>query len=178
MEMVILGLLVGTPQTLYQLNQNFERSVSLFYAASYGSLKYALNNLLSKEYIVFKKIREGKRTKKIYTITAEGNEALLNWLDQDFADNKLEVASLSRLFLLGLVKSNAQKKLIIERILKKHKIALEKLRFVEKVVINIPVAADKLDIRHFKLKTLEYGIGSYQFAIGYYQNLLNELEEV
>lgn len=175
--MVILGLLVETPQTLYDLNQSFSRSVSLFYSASYGSLKYALDKLLSKQYIYFQEVSDTLRPKKVYTITSKGAEALFDWLSQDFSDGKLEVASLSRVFLLGLIEETDERKRIVERLVSKHQAALDQLRRVQQAVTRVPVSPENRQNRHFKLKTLEYGIGSYQFAIEWYQSLLSEMEE-
>ena len=177
MEMVILGLLMSNPQTLYQLNQSFQRSVSLFYSASYGSLKYALSSLLSQEYISVREVTDTARGKKEYAVTTKGTEALMNWLCEDFSDRKLEVASLSRLFLLGLVEGDEEKKRIIERIISRHTDALEQLKEVRAAVTRIPVPPNKSEIRRFKLKTLEYGIASYRSAIDWYESLLREMEE-
>ena len=47
MSHVILGLLMLWPQSLYELTKNFEAGVSLFYSASTGSIKRALDGLLA-----------------------------------------------------------------------------------------------------------------------------------
>ena len=48
---VILGLLMLSPMTLYELNKQFEAGVSLFYAASLGSIRSAVLGLLDKELV-------------------------------------------------------------------------------------------------------------------------------
>ena len=48
MAHVILGLLLIAPQSLYGLVKAFEAGVSLFYSASSGSIKRALDGLLAQ----------------------------------------------------------------------------------------------------------------------------------
>ncbi|RAA52293.1 PadR family transcriptional regulator, partial [Burkholderia multivorans] len=43
MVFLLLGLLHDGPRTLYDLHRRFSRGISLFYAASFGSIQRALD---------------------------------------------------------------------------------------------------------------------------------------
>ena len=59
MANVILGLLLLAPMSLYDLIKAFEQGISLFYSASSGSIKRALDGLLKKGYIVVADVQPG-----------------------------------------------------------------------------------------------------------------------
>lgn len=175
MEYVILGLLILKPQTIYKLNQAFEQSISLFYSASYGSLQSAIKKLLKKEYIYYEEVIEKGRNKKIYSASARGEEAFYQWMVADIPANKLEVGALSRVFLLGMIEGKEEKKKIVEEILQKNRKAKERLmKIKEKVGGRGSIAYN--GVSYYKVKTLDYGIESYSFAIHWFLQLLQEIE--
>ena len=176
MEYVILGLLIINKQTIYELNKSFEQSVSLFYSASFGSLQAAIKKLLKNGFITFEEGIESGRNKKIYAVTELGREAFFQWMSADITDKKLEVASLSRVFLLGLIGSKEEKIRIIKSIIEKHQIAEKHLVMLKESIGKLEIPKSKKQISHYKIKTLDYGISSYRFAIDWFQDLLRDTE--
>src|SRR5699024_9765083 len=71
MAHVILGLLMLWPQSLYEPTKHFTAGISLFYSASTGSIKRALDRLIEDEYIAVAS-EHGPRGKKTYEVTPTG----------------------------------------------------------------------------------------------------------
>lgn len=176
MEYVILGLLILKAQTIYRLNKTFEESVSLFYSASYGSLQAAIKKLLKREYIYYEEVIERGRNKKIYYASTIGREAFYQWMREEIPVNRVEVGSLSRVFLLGMIEREEDKKKIVEEIIAKYKKVKEELMAIEKRVGDYRGSATVNEVPYYKLKTLDYGIKSYGFAIDWFKDLLEEME--
>lgn len=101
MEYAILGLLLRSQLTIYQIKGIFGQSFSLIYGDSYGSLQAALKRLLAQGFIRFEAVREGGRNKKIYHLTLEGRARFLAWMQEEIPLARLETAALTRLFFLG-----------------------------------------------------------------------------
>ncbi|AFS77831.1 putative transcriptional regulator [Gottschalkia acidurici 9a] len=177
MEYVILGLLILKSQTIYELNKHFETSISLFYSASYGSLRTTTNKLLKKGLIHFEERKENGRNKKIYTILDEGKEEFFKWMYSEVSQSKLEVEALTKLFFLGLVESNENKKAILKNIIETTDVEKDNLENLEESIKEEKIPDGYEDIAYYRLKTLNYGIQSCNFSKDMFEDILKELEE-
>ncbi len=78
---VCLGMLTGGPASGYDLKKQFESSFAHFFAAGYGSIYPALSWLSENGLLECEEIpQEGKPDRKVYQITAEGRQFLLEAL--------------------------------------------------------------------------------------------------
>jgi PadR family transcriptional regulator, regulatory protein AphA len=82
----ILGLLSHSPMTGYYLGMLFDRSLNFAWTASLSQI-YRELSILEKEGFVTSSIepQSGRPDKKIYTVTAGGGKAFMDWL-KDFPD--------------------------------------------------------------------------------------------
>jgi DNA-binding PadR family transcriptional regulator len=171
---VILGLLMLLgPQTLYSLNKQFERGPSLFYRASFGSLQSALRGLLAAGHITVRETTEGGRNKKNHSVTDAGVAAFHAWIRSPITGGDLEVAALSRLFLLGLVEDPAERSAILERIVAE----------IERELAGLEDFADSLDAQagdipdeyravfRYQRATLDYGLMSHRAGLAWFRDL-------
>ncbi len=76
----ILGFLMDSPMSGYDLKRCFRDSVGFFYRASDGSLYPALKTLAERGFVKMKVERTGGRSRKLYAITARGREWFLRTL--------------------------------------------------------------------------------------------------
>ncbi len=176
MEYVVLGLLVLQNLTLYEINREFKQGISLFYSASYGSLQAAVKNLLGKGWVTCQEVVENGRNKKIYQITLAGREAFFTWMLEEIAPSKLEVTALAKVYFLGLVPDERQKKHILKGIITRITAVLQELEQLESEVRGLSIPETYREIAHYRIKTLHYGIGSHRFALAWAQEMLQELE--
>jgi DNA-binding PadR family transcriptional regulator len=76
----ILGFLMDREMTGYDLKRRFQDPVGYFYRASDGSLYPALKKLAHDGLVTVRVERRGRRTRKVYAITARGRERFLRIL--------------------------------------------------------------------------------------------------
>ncbi len=164
MEHIVLGLLMLKSMTIYELNSNFCKGLTMIYAASYGNLQYAVKKLLEKNMIYFKEAVENSRNKKIYYINPKGVENFYEWMRQDVSSKNIESLMLAKLYFLGLVKETAQKELIIDNLAQAVREYLAELQAVKQTNSLADVPRAFQDIAKYQLFTIDYGIGVCEYA--------------
>ncbi len=82
-QYAILGLLTTECRTGYSIKQMIDTSLNHFWKISYGQIYPTLKLLVDKGYAsVEPHVQEGKPDKKEYTITAEGQRVLREWIQE------------------------------------------------------------------------------------------------
>ncbi len=148
----------------------------MFYSASYGSLQIAIKNLLNKGMIVFEARVEKGRHKKIYSITETGRQAFFAWMFAETSTNKLEVTALSKVYFLGLIQNQAEKRQIVQEILSKVHQVQGELGELDAALSRVELPPAYQEIFRYQLKTLDYGRQAHNFAEDWFTRLLEELE--
>lgn len=168
---VILGLLLIAPQSLYDLIKSFEAGVSLFYSASSGSIKRALDGLLVDGHIEVASTG-GARGRKVYEVTGSGREAFRTWmLGEPTGD--IEVAALSRLYFLGLLAAEDRPP-VLRRIVERIDAGVAEFERLAERIAEVEIPEHQRDLATYQLATLEYGLGSYRHAAAHFRQLLDE----
>ena len=75
MEYLILGLLILSPMTGYELQQFIRKNLALICSHSAGSVQTALSKLEKSGKVASSETAAGKRRKKTFSITEEGRAA-------------------------------------------------------------------------------------------------------
>lgn len=177
MKYIILGLLLLKPLSIYDINKAFQNIISLFYSPSYGSINTAMKKLLAKKIVECKEEVIQGRNKIVYTILEAGKKEFIGWMLSEINPNKLEVTALSKLFFLGLVDNKEDKINIISNIVNTAKSEKERLETLKKETQAYEVPKSYKEIFLFQLKTLDYGLNSYQFSFTWFEKLLKELKK-
>src|SRR5690606_22249055 len=162
MAHVILGLLHFSPQSFYDLIKSFEAGVSLFYSASSGSIKRAVDNLLAQGLIEVADAEPGPRGRKVYEVTMAGREEFRAWMTGELTGN-LETAALSRLYFLGLL-DPADRQGVLHHIHAAIEGELGQLTELREQIRHVDVPDELRDVAVFQRATLEFGIASSQHA--------------
>ncbi|GGM47521.1 hypothetical protein GCM10011608_35340 [Micromonospora sonchi] len=170
MAHVILGLLLLAPQSLYGLIKSFEAGVALFYSASSGSIKRALDTLLDKNLIEVASTEPGGRGKKVYRTTEAGRQEFHRWMTGELSGADLETAALARLFFLGLL-DPADRPPVLRRIQERAAADLAQLTALKKHLDTMEVPAEFRDVAAYQRATLDYGIASGRHALTWFGNL-------
>lgn len=165
MTHVILGLLMLWPQSLYELTKNFESGVSLFYSASTGSIKRALDRLRIDGYIDIT-AAEGPRGKKTYAITSTGREEFRRWMFVELTGGDVEMAVLPRAFFLGLIEEH-DRPTVAANIHTRIQQDVDRLKRLEDRISNADIPDGYADIAKFQLATLQYGLAVGRTAIAW-----------
>lgn len=181
MEYLILGLLLLSPMTGYELQQFIRQNLSLICSHSAGSIQAALAKLEREGHITAAETANGKRRKKTFTITEAGRASFSAWVAQPMQAEKVKNMELSRLFFLGLAQPQERIAAIQDYIrqMKETEAVLETIRerFRQIQQAPLPPGQNWAEIFRFQAYTIDYGIAAAQFEQEWYGRLLCELEE-
>ncbi len=176
MEYVILGLLMLAPSTIYSLNKSFEQGISLFFSPSLGSINNAVKRLIEKHLVTQENTIENGRSKKILTITQEGQQQFIDWMYRPLDLKNLESSFLSRLFFLGLIQENAQKKALLEGMYATVKASKDTLDKTAETLETMQIPDPYMEIFTYQKKVLYYGIDTHEFSLGWIERLIAEVD--
>ena len=181
MEYLILGLLSLSPMTGYELQQFIKNNLALICSHSAGSVQTALSKLQREGKVTAQEASAGRRVKKIFAITDAGHAAFYDWVAQPMQAEKVKNMELSRLFFSGLAKPEERLAAIRDYIrqMEQTKAVLCTIRayFSRIKAEELPPGTDWSQVLRFQGYTIEYGIAAAEFEIGWYSQLLHELEE-
>ena len=94
----LLGLLAVRSWTGYELTQQLQRSLRYVWSASEGHLYREQGHLVDLGWAIVEDEPAGERTRKRYTITPDGREALTDWLATEPGEPHFEIEGVLRLF--------------------------------------------------------------------------------
>lgn len=174
MSNVVLGLLfaVGS-QTIYSLNKFFEAGITLFYSASLGALRQALQRLLADGHVTVADEQDGGRAKKLYSITPAGREAFLAWMLAPIADRNTEVVALSKLYFMGALPDADDRRVALQTIIERVTEDEAALRAVVPLVEGADVPDEYRDLARYQRLTLEYGLRTHALARTFFAEILS-----
>lgn len=181
MEYLILGLLILSPMTGYELQQFIKKNLALICSHSAGSVQTALSKLEKEGKVAATQTMVGKRHKKTYAITTQGRTAFSAWIEQPMQADKVKNMELSRLFFAGLAAPEQRLSALRDYIRQvqdaKVTLCAIRARFQQLKEQALPPGEDWPQVLRFQGYTIEYGIAAADFEIGWYTQLLKELEE-
>lgn len=168
MAHVILGLLLLRTMSLYDLIRAFEAGVSLFYSASSGSIKRALDGLREQGHVEVEETGGG-RGRKVYRVTESGRDAFRTWMTGELVGGDTETVALSRLFFLGLVEAEERGQ-VLARVEARISADLARLRQVSAHLEQQQVPKQLTDVATYQRATLDYGLASTAFALEWFRS--------
>jgi|SRR5690606_19958552 DNA-binding PadR family transcriptional regulator len=173
MAHVILGLLLIAPQSFYDLIKGFEAGVALFYSASSGSIKRALDSLLARRCIEV--ASTGARGRKVYRVTDAGREEFRAWMTGEPAGPDLETTALARLYFLGLLEP-AERAPVLRRITERIETDLATLSALDQHLDTLDIPEEHRDLATHQRAALDYGIASHRFMLDWFRDHIDRHE--
>lgn len=164
MQFLILGILIGGPLSLYDVHKRFAGGISLFYAASFGSIQRALRQLEAQGWAIATDAADSRRRKKLYVVTDAGRQAWRDWMRRPIAGSNAESTMLAKVYLLGRLPEDERAECL----------AQIRGRLVEDAAALTSLAADldtaevpddARDVYGYRRATLDYGIRSHSLAL-------------
>lgn len=175
----ILGLLMALgPQTLYSLNRQFQAGPSLFYSASFGGLQSALRGLVAAGHVTVAEVTAGGRHKRIHTITDDGVAAFHAWIRSP-PEGDLEVAALTRVFHLGLIKEATERRAILAGIIEAIEGELAVLQHLEEALADETksIPPGYREVLRYQVATLDYGVTAHRMGLAWFRALADAPED-
>jgi PadR family transcriptional regulator, regulatory protein AphA len=127
---VVLGLLALKPRSGYDIKTVVDRSTRFFWAASYGQIYPELKRLEEEGLIEGEDRPNGGRSRRVYKLTPDGREALVEWLLGDTVTIELRDESLLRLFFADAL-PHEQALMLLEGRKRGHQQYVDVLRAIE-----------------------------------------------
>jgi DNA-binding PadR family transcriptional regulator len=164
MQFVILGLLLGGPLSLYDLQKRFASGISLFYSASSGSIQRALQHLAAEGAVVVADADDSRRGRKVHRITDIGRARWRAWMVAPLADGTdAETTVLAKVFLLGLLETATDRAEVVRGI---RAYVDDSRRSLEELAADLDARTPGLDATSrqllvFQRATLDYGLRSH-----------------
>lgn len=172
MAHVILGLLIAVgPQTVYSLNKFFDAGISLFYAASLGALRSALQRLLADGHVTVEEQTEAGRAKKLYSATESGRAAFHAWMLAAVTERDLEVTALSKLYFLGALPDRGERRAVLDRIAERAAADEARLTRLAAMIDGEEVPEQFRELAHYQRLTVEYGLRSHALGRTFFEEL-------
>ncbi|WP_017555838.1 PadR family transcriptional regulator [Nocardiopsis baichengensis] len=170
MAHVILGLLLIAPQSFYDLVKAFEAGIGLFYSASSGSIKRALDRLLAQGLIETDSTESGGRRRKAYRPTEAGRAEFRAWMTAAPPTGPgLETGALARLYFLGLLEPEERPR-VLRGIEERIEHGLAALADLDER-LNARSAPEGLhDVFEYQRATLDYGLASHRFMLDWFRD--------
>lgn len=176
MEYVILGLLMCSDQTIYGFNRMFKEIISLFYHASFGSLRTTLTKLEGRSLIVSYQIIEKGRHKRYYRLTEKGKMYWCEWMRADFESIKPSLFY-TKIFFMGLVDDQEDRIHIINH-MTQH--VLSSYHQLEKLSQHVSRIANDEKLQPFldsQLDMLDLGLKSTEVELNWLKNHLEKIRK-
>ncbi len=173
----ILGLLNYHEMTGYEIMETFRDSLNYFWDAKTSQIYRELQGLEQKEWVSKTIVpQSGKPDKKVYSITATGQEELLQWLADDDLGLRVKTPILMKVFFLGerSVEDNIR---YFESVKKSCEMFLKSLGSVPQYIDTYADIIGQKEKALYWQMTAEYGRRSTQLQIDWAQDCINQLEE-
>ncbi|GAB3622440.1 hypothetical protein GCM10027418_05220 [Mariniluteicoccus endophyticus] len=168
---VVLGLLMVRPMSQYDLLKAFEQTISLFYSASPGSIRRALDQLAA-DGAIEPHDAEGGRGRRPWRITDVGRARFHAWMSADVGDaGDREV--LARLFFLGHLAAG-ERAMVAARVVTGLERDLARLEALAREADAREVPAEQQAVFRYQRATLELGLRQAREAVAYVSGLAEQ----
>lgn len=170
MVFLLLGLLHDGPRTLYDLHRRFSRGISLFYAASFGSIQRALDRARDSGWVTVDDVPDSARGRRLYSLTAAGRTRWREWMGEPPTGSNPEQTMLAKVYLLGRLPETERAACLAEirSRLDADAAALTALA-ADLDAAEVPDAA--WENHRFERATLDYGLRSHALAVQWLDDL-------
>ncbi len=168
LQFVILGFLMSHDMSGYDIKKKMSLSTVNFVDASFGSIYPALKRLKQKGHITYEEIVENGKNKKIYSVTPEGKNEFLNWIEIPINPQLTKFDQMVKIFFYNHI---AKEKAIY--LIEKYICDLRSLK--DKLEGTKDIVSQKAD--YFEMSVFKVGNGYYDFLIKWYEKFLAELKE-
>ncbi|MDH5546232.1 MAG: PadR family transcriptional regulator [Gammaproteobacteria bacterium] len=160
-DKIILGMLSLQPMSVYELKKNMDKSTSMFYNTSIGSIHPACQKLLAAGLVECEEDIESKRAKKTFSITPQGRKVYREWLESPLGIGKIKDELLLRLFFFA--DSDDKWKEVLQSYLKDVRSMRMELEQQKAAVDRNAIPQVFQRAAHFQLATLDLGCDYYEF---------------
>lgn len=174
MDNIILGLLLLSSRTIYQLRERIDKGLNMMYSSSMGSIQAAIKKLLNCGYVQYEEVIENGKYKKIYSLTDSGKQHFIEWVSMPMEIQSSKNPELAKLYFMGF-STKEKREAGLQEYISKLKEQYDVLNAICKEAENVKVPDKNKDILHYQFTAARYGKDFMKFNIEWYQKLLDEM---
>lgn len=175
MDNIILGLLLLSSRTIYQLRERIDKGLNLMYSSSMGSIQAAIKKLLNCGYIQYEEAVENGKYKKIYSITDSGKQNFIEWISTPMEIQSSKNPELAKLYFMGF-STKEKREVGLQEYISKLKEQYDVLNAICMEAEKFKVFDENKDILHYQFTATRYGKDLMKFNIEWWQKLLDEMK--
>ena len=163
---VILGLLKFAPRTGYDVKRVTDFSTRFFWRASYGQIYPELRTLEEAGLVRSREEPYGRRRRRVYELTAEGERSLDEWLHSETTSTSSATRVSCRLFFGELVSDEDVLALVRRR----------REIFENHAALFRQISGELGEIEGPSAEVLRYGIESMDWNVAWWADLERRLD--
>lgn len=176
MDYVILGLLLLSSRTIYQIRDRIGKGMHLMFSSSMGSIQAAIKKLMTSGYIGFEERVENGKYKKYYSITDSGKESFLQWVNAPLDAQFGRFPELSKVYFMGFAQQE-NRVAALEKHLEQLKEQYTVLCMVCDGTKDVDVPEEFREVFDYQYATAEYGRDTIKFNIDWFDKFLNKIKD-
>lgn len=173
MDKIVLGILLLSSRTIYQLRERINKGLNLMYSSSMGSIQAAVKKLLGCGYIDYEEIVEDGKYKKIYSITESGKLCFFDWVNSPIEMHHSKNPELAKLYFMGFSDKDSRETSMEAHLSYLHE-QYHALNAICEEANSIKVSDENKSILLYQLASVRYGRDLMKFNIDWYKRLLDE----
>lgn len=174
MDHIILGLLLLSSRTIYQLRERIDKGLHLMYSSSMGSIQAGIKKLQQGGYIRFEEVVENGKYKKIYSITEAGRQHFLAWVNSPIEMQNIKIPELVKVYFMGF-SEETNRETAFTQYLSSLREQYNALNAICEEADHLEIPEEQKDILFYQLAAARYGRSFFKFHIEWYENLLEEI---
>ena len=163
MQFLILGILLDGPLSLYDVRKRFAAGISLFYAASFGSIQRALGQLVSHGWVTTADADDSRRRKRLYTLNDTGRRAWREWMHTPITASDTEPTMLAKVYLLGRLPAG-DRSACVATLRARISADADRLSSLAAELDAADVPDDAQEVYRYRRATLDYGLRAHALA--------------
>ncbi len=173
MDNTILGLLLFSSRTIYELRERINKGLNLMYSSSMGSIQAAVRKLLNGGCIQYEETVENGKYKKIYSITDSGKQQFFAWINTPMSIQSSKNPELAKLYFMGF-SAEENRGEILEQYISQLQEQYRVLDAICQEGERTSFPDEYREIGFYQLAAARYGRDFMKFNIAWYQKLLEE----
>lgn len=166
LDTIALGMVLEEDLTGYDIKKRIEKSIGIFYKASYGSLYPALKKLTEHGCLTTYEQPKGGRQRIYYRITQQGRQTFFAWLTAPMDLFEGTNTHLAKVYFFDTLPPEIRDRQLLQHEMN-HIRYLEKLEALEKAFQHL----ENPDDCYYKLSTLYYGMAVTRQTIRWCRHL-------
>lgn len=172
---VILGLLIHEPLSGYDIKKRITNQIGYFWDAGYGQI-YPTLQKLTKEGLVSMKVEAGETRpdRKVYSITDQGKEKLIEWVRRPVAEEIVKYEILLKLSFGNLLPISENIRMIQDFKVRN----FQNLKILNQYEENLREVLDNNQDHLFYLLTVLFGKYVYQAYLTWADEAVGMLENL